>query len=338
LPANNYNSMPSADDLSRTLVNIGNISCWLYNDGQSAIDPTGNAGVIYPRGTAGVIYEDGLVWGARVPGDNGATEIRVGGATYRTGTRALSTRIYRICRDWRMLTTRAVVREAAEFFQVEAGGVSGEQARYILEQYKEDWKEWPVEQGAPWVDKDGDGVYNPVTDENGLPDARKGDYPGIIGADQVIWYKVDDQDSTRTKWLYGSLPMGVELQVTVWSYARSWDETGQAVFKKYTLRNISNKTFEEMYLSQWSDPDIGNYSDDLVGCDSSLQSIFAYNSNLDAEFSPYNIGAPAVAYVLLQGPVIPSPGDSAYFNGDIRRDYKNLPMTSEMDPIVKTKV
>ncbi len=312
----------------QTLANAGNVSYWLSYDGSSAIDPDGNSGVIYPRGTAGVVYQDGLVWGARVAGDNGLSEIRVGGSTYRTGTQALSSHVYRIRRDWRKLTPVGVLRETAEFFQIKPTEVTEAQTLEIIAQYKKDWKEWPVEQGAPWVDRDGDGVYNPVTDENGLPDARKGDYPGIIGADQVIWYKVDDQDSTRTKWLYGSLPMGVELQVTVWSYARSWDETGQAVFKKYTLRNISDKTFEEMYLSQWSDPDIGNYSDDLVGCDSSLQSIFAYNSNLDAEFSPYNIDAPAVAYVLLQGPVIPSPGDSAYFNGDIRQDYKNLPMTS----------
>ena len=329
LPANNYNSMPSADDLSRTLVNIGNISCWLYNDGQSAIDPTGNAGVIYPRGTAGVIYEDGLVWGARVPGDNGATEIRVGGATYRTGTRALSTRIYRIRRDWRMLTTRAVVREAAEFFQVEAGGVSGEQARYILEQYKEDWKEWPVEQGAPWVDKDGDGVYNPVTDENGLPDARKGDYPGIIGADQVIWYKMDDQDAGKTTNLYGSKPLGLEIDVTVWGVKQPESPLGQAVFKKYKIRNISDTVFQEMYLSQWADPNIGSNSDDLVGCDSTLQYAFAYNSgDRDMAFDKFNIKSPAMAYVLLQGPVVPSEGDSAFYNGALLKNFKNLPMTS----------
>ena len=41
-----------------------------------------------------------------------------------------------------------------------------------------DFQEWPADQGAPWVDVDGDGVYTP------LPGGT--DHPEFIG-DQVIW-------------------------------------------------------------------------------------------------------------------------------------------------------
>ncbi len=322
-------SMQAEDKTVSTLSNIGNISYWLYNDGQSAIDPTGNAGVTYPRGTAGVIYEDGLVWGARVPGDNGATEIRVGGSTYRTGTQALSDQIYRIRRDWGRLSLVDVVPDAAEYFRIPQSEVTEAQSRQILDQYREDWKNWPVEEGAPFVDRDNNGLYNPVLDENGLPDAGKGDYPGIAGADQVIWFKVNDQDREKSINLYGSEPMGVELQVTVWGYLQPHADRGQAVFKKYKLKNISDYTFEEMYLSQWADPDIGNYSDDIVGCDTSLQMMFSYNGNSgDEGYDAYGLAPAAAGYVLLQGPIIPAEGDSAYYEGEMRAGYKNLPMSS----------
>ncbi len=84
-----------------------------------------------------------------------------------------------------------------------------------------------------------------------------------------------------------------------------------------------------MYLSQWADPDIGNYTDDLVGCDTSLQMIFSYNGTSDdLEYDRYGLAPAAAGYVLLQGPVVPSEEDSAYYDGKMRAGYKNLPMSS----------
>ncbi len=218
IPSSNSLTLQSPEAPQNTLANVGNISCWLYNDGKSAISPDGSSGAVYPRGTAGIIYEDGLVWGARVDDGTDGGEIRVGGSTYRTGTQALSGQIFRIRRDWRTLTLLDVVRETAEYFSITEDMVTEAQVRQILDQYREDWKNWPVEEGAPFVDTDNNGTYNPVYDTDGLPDAKQGDYPGIKGADQVIWFKVNDQDSEKTTRLYGSQPMGVEVQVTVWSY------------------------------------------------------------------------------------------------------------------------
>ncbi len=312
-----------------TLANVGNISQWIVNDGFSSIAPTGNSGTLYPRGMAGIIYEDGFIWGARVDDGSGSGDIRVGGSTYRTGVQPLSGQVFRIRRDWRTLTFLDVVRETAEYFTISEDMVTEAQVRQILDQYREDWKNWPVEEGAPFVDVDNNGLYNPVYDADGLPDAKQGDYPGIKGADQVIWFKVDDQDSVQTTQLYGSQPMGVEVEMTIWSYKQPALDAGQAIFKKYKIKNISDNVFNDMYLSQWADPDIGNYTDDLVGCDSSRQMIFSYNGNVDdAEYDIFGIAPAAAGYVLLQGPVVPSTGDSAYYNGKMLADYKNLPMSS----------
>ncbi len=327
LPAKNNNpqkdnlsfSKISALDPQATLSNINNWSYWLYNDGRSGIDPNDKSGGIYPRGTAGTIFQDGLIWGARVNGN-----IRVGGQTYAIGTQALLDRIYRIRPDWNTLTLLDVVEEATEFYQTSA--VTESQANEIIEQYKKDWEEWPVDKGAPYVDVDHSGTYNPVLDNNGMPDANQGDYPGIEGADQVVWFKADDQDAEKTKNLYGSDPIGVEMDVTVWAYNQRSSKIGQAIFKKYKLKNISTDVFDEMYLSQWVDPDVWDFSDDLVGCDSISSSIFAYSRMTvmgHGEPTP-----PAIGYTLLQGPVIPSPGDIALFDSQRLPDYKNLPMTS----------
>jgi hypothetical protein len=314
----------SALDPTGTLSNINNWSYWLHYNGMSGITVMGQSGGIYPRGTAGTIFQDGLIWGTKVNGN-----IRVGGQTYGVGTLPLLNHIYRIRADWATLNMAQVLEETAEFYDIEPAAVTSDQANEIIDQYKKDWKEWPVDLGAPYVDVDQSGTYNPVLDQNGMPDASQGDYPGIEGADQVVWLKVDDHDSAVTNSLYGSDPIGIEMDVTVWAYNQRSTKLGQAIYKKYKIKNISTDIFNDMYLSQWSDPDLGDASDDLVGCDSISSTAFAYNGQPnDGNFNDFGLVPPAIGYTLLQGPVVPSLGDTALFDSKKLADYKNLPMTS----------
>ena len=219
-------SIAGAVNPQYTLSNINNWSYWLYHNGKSASNPyTGGSGAVYPRNTAGAICRDGIVWGAQINGN-----IRVGGQTYREGTQALSDHIYRIRKNWSNLTTANVKEETAEFYNISIDAVTDEQANQIIEQYKNDWKNWPYDLGAPYVDVDGNGIYNPVLDNDGMPDASLGDYPGIHNADQVIWFRSDDQSTSLTQNFYGSDPMGVELQVTVWAYDQPDSRLGQAIY------------------------------------------------------------------------------------------------------------
>ncbi|MCK5455284.1 MAG: hypothetical protein KAJ16_13030, partial [Calditrichia bacterium] len=297
---------------TRALSNINNWSYWQLLGGRSGNDPQGSSGGIYPRATAGCVFTDGLVWGAILDRD-GIPTIQVGGVTYNVGvvaghinpdgtqSDANAASIFKIRSDWRTLAAGQVKQEAAEIFQVGPDAVTESQTDQVIAMYKADWINWPVELGAPFVDLNDNGVYEPVLDEDGAA-TTDGDHPGIASADQVMWYVNNDLDASATTFLYGSDPMGVELQVTMWGYNQPNARLGQIIFKKYTFINKSDVLFDSMYVAQWCDPDLGVYTNDVVGCDSLLGLGFAYNGEpTDGEFDVFGIAPPAMGYDFFQG-------------------------------------
>ena len=306
-----------------TLMNINNWSYWLNNSGESgaSISTPFYAMSSYPRGTANTIYRDGLMWGTLVDG-----VIHTGGQEYAPGTAAITDHVYRIRKDWSELTLGNVRQETAEYFNIDLAEVTDELAGEIIGQYLADWRDWPVDLGAPYIDVNQNGTYDPVRDAALMPDPELGDYPGYRDADMVIWLKVDDSEALA---MFSNEPIDLTLEVTVWGYNASHPELADMFFKKYRITNQSQTTYTDMYLSQWSDPDLGYAGDDLVGCDPLLDCAYIYNgSPTDTEFEPFSLSPPAVGYALLQGPVVPSPGDSALFDGEMIWDHKNLPMTA----------
>ena len=110
------------------------------------------------------------------------------------------------------------------------------------------------------------------------------------------------------------------MQVTLWAYDRE-NALGNAIFKRYKLiyKGTSDtpdgSTIDNMYIAQWSDPDLGSFGDDLVGVDTLLNLAYVYNSSpVDEAFESFNLPPPAVGYVFLQGPIVESPGDTATFD------------------------
>jgi hypothetical protein len=332
---------------ARTIVNIGNWAYWMYDDGQSGLGPDDNSGGFYPRGTAACIFEDGLVWGAFLL-DPGTMQLiptqsmRVGGSTYRQGNQPgpiLSqgvaddpgnNRIYRIRLDWPTLSFGQVAQGAAEFFQIDLASVTQSQADEIIAQYRTDWNEWPTDLGAPFVDINGNGIYEPVID--GAGDVSfEGDYPGIALADQVIFTVTNDLDPSKTTDLYGSQPIGLETQITAWAYNQPNAGLGQLIFKKYKLINKSAYYLDSMYVAQWCDPDVGNAGNDLVGCDTVLSIGYSYNGPAqDVDYLDFNLSPSAIGYDFFQGPIVPTgnEADTAIFNLEKISGYVNLPMTA----------
>jgi hypothetical protein len=299
--------------------NINDISTWIKNDGESDINPNGNSGFEYPR-TSGktAIFQSGLLWGGKVGG-----QVRVGGSVYRQGTvpgRILNSgvpanqligedpnldhvRCFRVRPDYQ---TAAFDQEIAD----------GEGSHIeIFQAYERDWFGWPANDGAPFEDVDADGFYNPSVD-----------IPGIPGADQTIWFVCNDTDPNQTQFMYGSLPMGIEEQVTVWGY-NSAGPLGSMIFKRYVIINKSNSPLEEMYISIWNDPDVGDASDDFVGCDTVISLTYAYNANpLDLI---YGNQPPAAGFDFLQGPIVPgNPTDTARYFDRYVLGKKNLPVSA----------
>ncbi len=336
-PAQQISLAKSANGAVQTASNIGNWGYWFKNDGTSANDPfTGGSGGYYPVGTAGAIYRDGLVWGGIVDDPSSGTKLRVGGNTYSVGTQPgviggdpNNSRIYRIRSDWATLVPSMVIADAAMLNGVSQGQVTEAMANEVIANYKSDWKNWPVDLGAPYYDVDGDGTYNPVLDENGMPDPKLGDYPGIANADQVLWFAINDMNEGNTTSLSGSPPIGLEVQTTVWAYNQPGAALGQLVFKKYKIINKSGFKIDSMYVCQWADPDLGDYGDDLTGCDTDLSLMFAYNGGPhDSQYDGFGLAPAAIGYDFFQGPIVASPGDTAVFDLEKVPDHKNLPMTS----------
>lgn len=167
-----------------------------------------------------------------------------------------------------------------------------------------DYSDWPVDQGAP-VDALGN--------------------PRIFG-DQMAWSVFNDADPTNhVNDAASTAPLGLEVQMSAFGFARG-GALGNTVFFKYIIINKGSNTLDSTFVSLWADPDLGDASDDLVGCDTLLSLGFCYNSGSDAT---YGSAPPAVGFDFFQGPIVPGePTDSALVNGEWRHGFVNLPMAS----------
>lgn len=366
-----------------TMLNINRVAAWYSANGeQERIPSTGNSGLYYPRGTSTAIYSAGLIWGGTF-NDGRTPTIRVNGQSYNNGTKpgailglrtgiaedpnADDVRIWRIRRDY---ATADLRRDAAEINQVGISNVTAAQITVVREQYAKDWREWPWEKGAPFYDKgylaanglDTTGRNNGQLDwgedvnrnasldagedanNNGILD---GEAPGLADADQVVWYVCNDIGVAQP---WTCPESGLEEQTTIWGYART-DPIGNVIFKKFRLiykgtgATPANATIDNMYLCQWSDPDLGDSGDDFAGCDTTLSLTYVYNFNpTDANYAQFGLVPPASGYDFLQGPLVDGvAGQDRNKNGvDDAQDHGifnlvrvgpgkiNLPMTSSM--------
>jgi len=297
-----------------TWFTINNVATILRNDGMS--DLNGNdSGFEYPNGSnKTVFFESGFLYGGLFKG-----EWRVGGSTYnhsQVGGRILDdgsaedpdlphVRIYRVRRDF---------KDADADFSKEINK-DGLTKAEIVDQYTKDWNEWPAQYGAPYEDMNGNGVYEPATD-----------IPGVPGADQTIWFVANDLDPSANQQFYGTLGLGFEMQATFWGY-NTTGALGNAMFRRYTLVNKGGENIDSMYVCMWSDPDLGDATDDFAGCDTTLSLGFIYNG--DNDDGSYGANPPAGGFDFFQGPIVPGePSEHAIFKGKVLQGYKNLEMSS----------
>lgn len=317
----------AADAPAYSLINIGNFGYWQKYDATSAHTPAGNSGGIYPRGTAANVYLDGVLVG----GYTGGNLLHVSGTIYTNGLvsgyvddagnlqQGGDVRLYRIRKGWETLTADQVRLDAAEMYETSVSGVTDAQIQAVLDQYETDWNNWPTHLGAPFYDLDNDGVYEPAD----------GETPGIANADQVIWYVASDADVGTTSALYGCTPIGLEIQYTLWGYNQPGAALGQIVFKNVRVINKGSADLTDAYISLWSDPDVGDFTNDFVGVDTTLSLMFSYNGVADdGDYAAYGLAPAAVGYDFFAGPIVESPGDTAIFNLKKKPGYKNLPASS----------
>ena len=287
---------PSYSYLHRNYISTG-----FFNNGISDYDISqSNSGLVYPKLSGKTaMFVSGLLWGTKIAGD----EIpHVGGSAYRSGLQP--GRILNSGLPWELLTSEDPNASNVRIYKIrrdvypggpvidlsEEATIESKSETEIRLQYETDWTEWPAAEGAPYSDVNINGVYEPSID-----------VPGFNDADQTIWFVANDLNQSQTQFLYGTGPIGMEVQVTIWSYFQH-EAVNHVFFKKYKLINKSNTTFDSTYLSMWADPDIGDTGDDFAGCDSTLNLGYAYNGNDYDEM--YEITPPAIGLTLLKGPSI----------------------------------
>jgi type IX secretion system substrate protein len=300
---------------SADYLDINNINYWVCTFGCSGRNMvTGGSGGEYPRGSGkNFMLIDGFLIGGYL-GEN----LHVGGATYRYGFQngpilpdgtanrpGPHNRIQNIKRQ-----------SAASYFALPVN---------VQSMYYDDFHKWPVEDGAPWLDRNANGIYEPDF-YAWLADSTSSDCP-LFQGDQVLWYVSNDLDALKTQRHLGVDPIGLELRTMMWAYDKP-GTLGNTIFTRYTLINRNSDTLKSAYIGRWGDPDLGYPFDDYLGIDTIRDMGFAYNAH---EYdSIYGSAPPAMGFVLLQGPAVPHQGSKAYYRGRQRLDYVNLGVTSFM--------
>lgn len=164
-----------------------------------------------------------------------------------------------------------------------------------------DYLNWPAADGAP-------------VNANGKP---------LLFGTSTAWAVFNDFDPNLHDRLFQGQPMGVEVQMTAWAFDHA-EALGDMMFFRFKFINKSGKNISDAYAAFWADIDLGD-ARDLVGCDTIRSLGFAYKPEAD---EVYGANPPAIGYDLLQGPIVPSPGDTAQVSGRKIPGFKNLPMTA----------
>ena len=163
--------------------------------------------------------------------------------------------------------------------------------------------EWPWIEGAPWIDSNYNGVYDP----------ENGDLPDMHG-DLMAWFITNDSD-TSSHVLYGTGPLDINVSYLTWGYFGSYNNNSlqSTLFTKTIITNNSQDIIENFKVGIWDDPDLGDAGDDFVGCNLDLNLGYAYNDGADNE---YGDNPPAIGRVILNNEENNMASFVKYINGD----------------------
>ena len=182
---------------------------------------------------------------------------------------------------------------------------------------------------APFLDKDGDGVYDPTqgdypyyditnelchTQTPTMEELNAGTVHGsilsdqVIKGDQTIWWVFNDKGNSHTE--TGGSAIGMEIRAQAFAFSTN-DEINNMTFYSYEIINRSTYTLTNTYFSPWTDVDLGYAKDDYVGCDVSRGLGYGYNGAAidgSGQTEAYGANPPAVGVDFFQGPYLDPDG------------------------------
>jgi len=118
-----------------------------------------------------------------------------------------------------------------------------------------------VAQLAPYIDVNTDGIYDPYD----------GDYPDIRG-DEAVYVIMNDGSSSNPN------KLGIELHAMFYQYSAG-NYLNNTTFMNVKVFNRSTENYYNYKQTIFLDFDIGNYTDDYVGCNIPNNVGFGYNGD-----------------------------------------------------------
>jgi hypothetical protein len=170
---------------------------------------------------------------------------------------------------------------------------------------------------APFYDFNSDANYNP----------NDGDYPLIKGC--CATYMIQNDAAGSHTYSYTQDSMGIEVHTTIYQYNTA-DEINDATFMDVKVFNRGLVNYPEFRMGIVVDADLGNYTDDYFGCDSSSNTMLFYNADnfddSDGGQMGYGANPPALGIISLEQPMasFQKPGITNGTSSERKQQYWNM--------------
>ncbi|MFC2092649.1 YCF48-related protein [Bacteroidota bacterium] len=169
-----------------------------------------------------------------------------------------------------------------------------------------DWADWGVMVpfGAPFVDVNHNGTYEPQIDT-----------PGVKNASQTLFVCFTDANP-QSHILYegfggGTQPLGAEFHLTAWGYNKPIINDIQ--FLKWEIINKSISSWYNTFFGLFCDHGFNWMSQEYIGCDTMRNLGYGYNAVNELNYQP---NPPALGFDILKGPInkYSNPHDSIFMS------------------------
>ncbi len=251
--------------LSYKHLDANNIRTAVWNVGMFDRENMGLAGFNWPKDSNSyAVYFSGL-WVSCKAGDS----IRVSEAYYNTHFRQGYF-------DYATQTPKGFDDSLYRIYKVSPQFPNGDG------QETDPWSKWPVNQGAPWVDVNGNGTYEPPAD-----------YP-VMKGDQNLFCVFNDGYRDSLSALRSTLPLRAEVHL--YAYSRANQPCADAVHYEWKIINKGRSLWTDFSAAIFSDIDLGTSNNDLGGTDSALGLVYGYNGT--ATDPVYGPNPPSVGIVV----------------------------------------
>jgi len=119
---------------------------------------------------------------------------------------------------------------------------------------------------APYNDINGNGIYEP----------QLGEHPIIKGMSAV--YIIQNEEADHYLENNSIETMGLEFHTMIYQF-KAYNKLNNSTFIDLTVFNRSSMNYPQFIVSLFADSDVGDFSDDYAGCDSTKNLMYFYNGD-----------------------------------------------------------